>query len=175
MEPTFSILNNRFNILSLILLSLALTACQPEKKNLPPTNSQTYFPISIGGQELRLQLALTPAEQQKGLMFRQELAEDHGMLFLFERPDKRGFWMQNTRIPLDIGYFDASGHLLEVYQLFPYDETSVPSKSHEILIAVETNRGWYAAHGVKPGARIDLDDLRTALERRNHTNAALRP
>ena len=175
MEPLFSTLNTRFNILSLLLLSLTLAACQPVEETLPPADSQTYFPISVGGQELQLQLALNPAEQQRGLMFRDELAEDHGMLFLFERPDKRGFWMQNTRIPLDIGYFDASGQLLEVYKLFPHDETPVSSKSRDVLIAIETNRGWYAAHGVKPGARIDIDDLRTALARRNHPDSALRP
>lgn len=174
-EPPFSTLDKRFNILSFFLFALALTACQPVKESLPPADGQTYFPISIGGQELQMQLALNSAEQQKGLMFRDQLAEDHGMLFLFEQPNQRGFWMRNTRIPLDIGYFDASGQLLEVYKLFPYDENPVPSKSHEILIAVETNRGWYAAHGIKPGARIDLDALRAALERRNHANAALRP
>jgi|GEM_PF-79468 len=162
--------------LSLAFLAvLAFTACQPPKEALPPADGQTYFPVSVGGHELQLQLALTPAEQQKGLMSRDHLAEDHGMLFLFERPDRRGFWMHNTRIPLDIGYFDAGGQLVEVHKLFPYDETPVPSRSQEILIAVETNRGWYAAHGVKPGARIDLDDLRAALARRNHRNAALRP
>ncbi len=156
-------------------MALAVTACQPTKESLPPATSHTYFPISIDGQVLQLQLALNSAEQQKGLMHRDSLAEDHGMLFLFDQPKKQGFWMRNTRIPLDIGYFDASGQLLEVYKLFPYDETSVPSRSREVLIAVETNRGWYAKHDVKPGARIDIEALQTALKRRNHTNSALKP
>lgn len=163
-----------FNIL-LILLALACVACQPTETPLEPANSQTYFPISIGGSELQLQLALNSAEQQKGLMHRDSLAKDHGMLFLFAQPDKRGFWMRNTRIPLDIGYFDASGKLLEVHKLFPYDETSVNSSSEEVLIAVETNRGWYAAHDVQPGDRIDMAALLTALERRKHRNPALKP
>jgi uncharacterized membrane protein (UPF0127 family) len=174
-DPPFSSLNAKFNILSLLLIMLAATACQPGKESLPPADSQTYFPISIDGHTLQLQLALTPTEQQKGLMFRDSMAEDHGMLFLFDRPDARGFWMRNTRIPLDIGYFDASGQLLEVYKLFPYDETPVQSMSREVLIAIETNRGWYAANGVEPGARIDLPALQAALKRRNHTNASLQP
>lgn len=175
MEPPFSTLNSKFNILCLLLAALALTACRPPQEGLPPANSQTYFPISIGGHELQLQLALTSAEQQKGLMSRDQLAEGHGMLFLFEQPDQRSFWMRNTRIPLDIGYFDAGGQLQEIYPLFPYDETPVPSRSREILIAVETNRGWYAEHVVTPGARIDLDTLQKALTRRNHSDAALDP
>ena len=97
------------------------------------------------------------------------------MLFLFDKPDKRSFWMHNTRIPLDIGYFDQSGHLLEVHKLFPYDETPVPSAHNNVLIAIETNRGWYATNNVKPGARIDIKALNTALKRRKHTNAALKP
>lgn len=175
MEPLFSTLNEKFNILSLLFLALVLTACQPTKEALPLADSQTYFPISIGGQALQLQLALTPAEQQKGLMHRDSLAEDHGMLFLFGQPEQRSFWMRNTRIPLDIGYFDASGQLLEIYPLFPFDETSIASISRRVLIAVETNRGWYAAHGVKPGAKIDLAALQFALDQRQHTNKALKP
>jgi uncharacterized membrane protein (UPF0127 family) len=156
-------------------LALILAACQPQKETLPPADAQTYFPISLGGHPLQLQLALRPSEQQRGLMHRDELAEDHGMLFLFEQPDRRSFWMRNTRIPLDIGYFDASGRLLEIHPLFPYDENPVPSRSDQVLIAIETNRGWYAAHGVQPGAHIDMDALQTALKRRNHRNPTLHP
>lgn len=163
-----------FNIL-VTLLALCCVACQPSKAPIASANSQTYFPISIGGHGLELQLALSQAEQRKGLMHRDTLAEDHGMLFLFDQPDQRGFWMRNTRIPLDIGYFSTSGELLEVYKLFPYDETSVASRSRDVLIAVETNRGWYASHGVKPGDRIDMQALLAALERRKHRNSALKP
>lgn len=174
MNPSNLTLKPQFNIL-VTLLALACVACQPSQEPATSANSQTFFPISIGEDELQLQLALNSAEQQKGLMNRDSLAADHGMLFLFDQPDQRGFWMHNTRIPLDIGYFDASGQLLEIHQLFPYDETTVPSSSRKILIAVETNRGWYAAHGVKPGAHIDMQTLQTALARRKHTNSALKP
>jgi hypothetical protein len=170
-----STLKPGFNILVTLAAALTLVACQPDEPPLTPANSQTYLPISIGGEELQLQLALNSAEQQKGLMHRDSLAADHGMLFLFDQPDKRGFWMRNTRIPLDIGYFDASGQLLEIHKLFPFDETPVASNSREVLIAVETNRGWYAAHGVKPGAQIDMEALQTALKKRKHTNTALKP
>ena len=146
------------------MLWLFCVACQPVDAPLQPVGSQTYFPISIGGCELQLQLALKPAEQQKGLMYRESLDNDHGMLFLFDRPDKRVFWMRNTSIPLDIGYFDSSGQLLEVHKLFPYDETVVNSRSREVLIAVETNRGWYAANGIQVGDRIDMSSLAFALE-----------
>lgn len=154
---------------------LSCVACQPVDAPVKPVGSQTYFPISVGGSELQLQLALKSAEQKKGLMYRESLDNDHGMLFLFDRPDKRGFWMRNTRIPLDIGYFDSSGQLLEIHKLFPYDETAVNSRSREVLIAVETNRGWYAANGIQVGDRIDMSSLAFALESLKHNNASIKP
>ena len=154
---------------------LSAVACQPVDAPVEAVGSQTYFPISIGGIELKLQLALKPAEQQKGLMYRESLDNDHGMLFLFDRPDKRGFWMRNTRIPLDIGYFDSSGQLLEIHKLYPYDETAVNSRSREVLIAVETNRGWYAANSIQVGDRIDMSSLAFALEGLKYNNTSIKP
>ena len=154
---------------------LSTVACQPVEAPVEAVGSQTYFPISIGGSELQLQLALKPAEQQKGLMYRESLDSDHGMLFLFDRPGKRGFWMRNTRIPLDIGYFDSCGQLLEIHKLFPYDETAVNSRSREVLIAVETNRGWYAANSIQVGDRIDMSSLAFALEGLKYNNTSIKP
>lgn len=149
-------------------------ACtEPPADQLEPATTDTYFPIKVDGKELKLQLALIPAQHQRGLMYREELAPDHGMLFIFEKPDKRGFWMKNTRIPLDIGFFDSTGQLLDIHKLYPLDERSVPSATNTVLIAIETNRGWYSKNEVSPGAQIDLEDLREALKRRGHTNAYL--
>ena len=171
----FSALNLNCNIPLCLLAAILLLGCQPASEALPPASSQSYFPISIGERELQLQLALTPEEQQKGLMFRDHLAEGHGMLFLFEKPAQRSFWMRQTRIPLDIGYFDSEGILIERYKLFPFDETPVRSKSSAILIAVETNQGWYERHDIKAGARIDLVALQTALERRGFRHLVINP
>lgn len=164
-----------FALFALFWLTLA-AACAPQPSIEAPTSApaNTYFPIALGDQMLHLQLALNPAEQAKGLMHRDTLGEQQGMLFLFETPDQRGFWMRNTRIPLDIGYFDASGRLREVYPLYPFDETTVASVSPEILIAVETNQGWFRKHGVTPGARLDMTALWQAVEARG-VNHPLKP
>jgi uncharacterized membrane protein (UPF0127 family) len=167
LKPHFKIF---FSVVGLVCI-----ACQLTRAPVGAVNSQTYFPISIGGIEIQLQLALKPAEQQKGLMYRDSLDKDHGMLFLFERPGMRGFWMRNTCIPLDIGYFDSSGRLLEIHKLIPFDETAVKSRSREVLIAVETNRGWYAANNIQVGDRIEMSSLVIAVESLKQRNSSIKP
>lgn len=161
-------------LLAIGIAGIATCSCTP-KSDAPtsdspspkePASHKTFFPIKLGDKTLQLQLALTDVERTMGLMFRQELGQDDGMLFLFEKPAPRGFWMRNTQIPLDLGYFDASGKLLEIHKLYPFDETPVPSKSQQVLIVVETNRGWFAANGIGPGARVDIDALVQAVEDR---------
>ncbi|MGB0409176.1 MAG: DUF192 domain-containing protein [Opitutales bacterium] len=146
---------------------LFLSGCQEQSApSRESATADTYFPIRLGDSTLQLQLALTPFERGKGLMFRDAMGEHQGMLFLFEQAERRGFWMKNTSIPLDLGYFDASGRLQEVHPLYPFDETPVASKSDQIVIAVETNQGWYAANQITAGARLDLDALKAAVSRR---------
>ena len=147
-------------------LLLLLSACMPEQPTAAPEPSETYYPISINDTPLQLRLALIQSEQNTGLMHRDSMPKDHGMLFLFNQPEPRSFWMRNTRIPLDIGYFDARGQLLEIHALYPYDENAVPSRSQQVLIAVETNRGWFARNNMTPGARIDIEALTRAIKRR---------
>jgi len=171
----------KFNIIRATLIAVLylvfVTACEKGRDSgassgAEPATAETYFPISLDGRKLHLQLAITQAEQQKGLMFRESLAGNHGMLFLFEQPEQRGFWMKNTSLHLDIGYFDRSGKLLEIHRLFPFDETPVASYSRNVQIAVETNRGWYAANDIKPGAQLDMTALAAALAARGFSASA---
>jgi len=154
-------------------LLIALVACAPEKVAVGShKDAEHYFAIPLGNLEIQLQLALTPEERNKGLMFRDRLPLNHGMCFVFERGEGRGFWMRNTRIPLDIGYFDSSGKLLETYAMYPYDETSITSKSQDVLIAVEMNQGWYAKNKITPGAQLDLSALSQAIIARGKVPSA---
>ena len=146
-----------------------LTACggsEAKKTNAMAKTVEDYFPIKIGDQTVRLQIAALPAEQQHGLMFRKAMDADAGMIFVFTSPQQMGFWMRNTTLPLDIGYLDASGELKEIYPMYPLDERSVASRSHSIQFCLEMNQGWYKANGVKPGAKLDLKALAEALKAR---------
>jgi len=136
-------------------------------ETVAPKTVADWFALSVGGQPIRVQLAVTPSEMQRGLMERRDLGEDEGMLFVYLRPEQMSFWMRNTPLPLDIGFFDAEGVLREVYQLHPFDERPVHSRSLRLQFALEVNRGWFKAHGIGPGAQLDLAALATALRERD--------
>jgi hypothetical protein len=152
---------------SLVLLGVIvlLTACGKEAPPAEPKSIEERFAIKLGVRTVSLQVALHPEETQKGLMFRRSLAPDEGMLFVFDRPQQLSFWMRNTPLPLDIGYFDAEGVLREIYPLYPHDERLVVSRGR-LQIAVEMNQGWYRAAGVKPGDRLDLEAVSAAIRAR---------
>ena len=86
-----------------LLLCWAVTGCASDQNH-----------VELKGQRFIVELALTRDEQMRGLMFRESLADDHGMLFIFPGEAPRSFWMKNTRIPLDIFYFDEELKLVSV-------------------------------------------------------------
>ena len=141
------------------LCILAITsACNQDTR--PKSNSRDGLPIlSFGHAEVSVELAIDPATQAKGLMYRDSLPENQGMLFVFDRPKQMSFWMRNTHIPLDIGYFTTDGILREIYPLYPHDETSRRSIRSDLLFALEVNQGWYEKYGVKPGDKFDPSDF----------------
>jgi uncharacterized membrane protein (UPF0127 family) len=124
------------------------------------------FPLRLEGVDFTAELALTPEEMATGLMHRGELSSDHGMLFIYPEPRRLSFWMKNTHIPLDLGFFSADGRLQEVKSLTPYDLKAVPSQRADIVYALEMNRGWFARQGLEPGARLDLDRVHRAVEKK---------
>ena len=124
------------------------------------------FPIKVGGLVVQMQLAAQPDEMEKGLMFRQSMGTDEGMLFIFGSPQPMNFWMRNTDLALDIGYFDAAGELKEIYPMYPHDDISVPSHTKKLQFALEMNQGWFKQAGVRPGAQLDLAAVAEGLKAR---------
>jgi uncharacterized protein len=103
-----------------------------------------------GSPRLQLELATTPEQQQRGLMFRQSLPDDQGMLFVFQRPSTAPFWMHNTLIPLSIAYIDGDGTIVDIQDMQPQsDDLHPPARPYSY--ALEVNQGWYANNGVAVG------------------------
>lgn len=161
----------RFADIFFFFISLTLAGCsnagpagpEGERESLPHSHR---FDLRVGDRVIQVQLAVTRAETTRGLMNRHEMAPDEGMLFVYPRPIQASFWMKNTPLPLDIGFFTPDGTLVEVYRMHPHDQTSVRSRSNRIQFALEMNQGWFSRNRVRPGAVLDLNVLREALTAR---------
>lgn len=105
---------------------------------------------------LSVEVPKTQEERQKGLMNRKSLEEDSGMLFDFGKDTDTSFWMKDTPIPLSIAFVSSSGKVLAVKDMQPFDLSSVSSPA-KYRYAVEANRGWFSAHGIKPGTIASID------------------
>jgi len=153
----------RTSVLLLVTL-LGLAACRDEPASAALARPSTdYFPLGVGARTVRMQLAVLEPEMAVGLMYRTTLGTDDGMLFAYTSPRQMQFWMRNTLIPLDIGFFDAQGVLLEKHPMQPHDERGVISRHQELQYALEMNQGWFDRNGVKPGDKLDLRKLKVAL------------
>jgi uncharacterized membrane protein (UPF0127 family) len=156
----------------LLLASLVFVAGCDSKQHFssePPVATKSIddrFAIKVGDRTVQMQLAAQSGEMEKGLMYRQSMGTDEGMLFLYRSPQQMNFWMHNTDLPLDIGYFDASGDLKEIYPMYAHDERTVSSHSQSLQFALEMNQGWYKQTGVKPGAHLDLKAVAEGLKSR---------
>jgi len=120
------------------------------------------FRMVVGNSPLSVELAVTPEERARGLMYRESLADDRGMLFVFEYSGRWGFWMKNTLIPLSIAFLDHEGNVVNIEDMQPHD-TTVTMPKGEILYALEVNLGWFARHGIRPGSRIALPEQVTKI------------
>jgi uncharacterized membrane protein (UPF0127 family) len=168
MTPVFRRLTSALLFLaSAAIAAIVFAGCGEEQKPKEIRTFADYFPMSIGGKPVRLQLAVQEHEQQRGLMERQSLGADDGMIFLYTKPQQMSFWMRNTLIPLDVAFFDSKGVLREVRTMYPRDERTVSSAGHDLQFAVEMNQGWFRSHGVGVGAKLDLAGLKAAVQARD--------
>lgn len=107
-------------------------------------------PIYINDREVRAEVAKTDGDRAKGLMERASLGKDEGMLFIFDAEGIHGFWMKNTLIPLSIAFADREGRIVWITDMKP-QTLNVHNPPRPILYALEMNKGWFAANGIKAG------------------------
>lgn len=110
-------------------------------------------PLVVGNHRITAEVAATAPHRQHGLMFRESMPEDHGMLFIFPEEKPLSFWMKNTPLPLSIAFADAGGKIVHIADLVPHETRPVPSRL-PALYALEMNRGWFARRGVFVGDTI---------------------
>jgi uncharacterized membrane protein (UPF0127 family) len=118
---------------------------------------------------LTVQLAVTPAQRSMGLMERQRLADNAGMLFVYDstQPPDAGFWMYRTRIPLDIAFIDSTGVIRAIRSMTPCPTTiaeGCPTYAGDVPYrhALEVNAGFFAQHRLGVGDSVLIPDLAAA-------------
>ena len=114
-----------------------------------------------GAVEVSLEVAATPAERERGLMYRTSLAEGRGMLFVFDADGNQSFWMKNTLIPLDLLFIARDGTVVGIHA------NATPLSTADIAVGkasryvLEVPGGWAARHGISAGARVEFRGVNT--------------
>jgi hypothetical protein len=143
-------------LLAAMIAFMPLAACSAETKAVLHT-AKGDFPFNI-------EIADTDAEREKGLMFRQELAPDAGMLFDFFKEQETSFWMQNTLIPLDMVFIGADGLVKSIHvNARPMDPTPIPS-GVPVRFVLEIAGGRSQQIGLAVGDRLENDRVGTKPE-----------
>ncbi|MCG7492223.1 DUF192 domain-containing protein [Thalassobius sp. Cn5-15] len=116
----------------------------------------------FGQVRYQIELADEPHERERGLMFREEMAQSAGMLFVYEREQRAVFWMRNTYLPLDLIFADGQGVVQHVHEnAVPLDETLIPG-GDAIQFVLEVNAGQAARLGLKAGAEMRHPSIKNA-------------
>jgi uncharacterized protein len=151
-----------------MVLGLLTASCE-KKTGLAPTppaatldqihldQAQPRLPtvkLWLGSQELVAEVARTQTQVATGMMFRKDMGENEGMLFVFNQPHRAAFYMRNTLIPLSCAYIDSEGVILEIHDLTPMDETPRTAGSDNIRYVLETRQGWFQKNGLTLGTTI---------------------
>jgi uncharacterized membrane protein (UPF0127 family) len=148
-------MNFNLRFLLLLLLFFIITSCSSQKLTV------RELPIERDGQiiaAVKAEIARTPEEKGKGLMYRRKLPDGNGMLFVFEMDQVVSFWMKNTYIPLSIAYITNEGRIIEIKDMYPRNEESVTS-SRSVRYALEVPQGWFSRVGVREGDRVVINEV----------------
>lgn len=137
----------------------AIVALPTKARNLDKIYQKAQ--LQVGRVKFTAYIADDEAKRSQGLMFIEKLPDDVGMLFVFDQQQPLGFWMKNTLIPLNIGFFDERAELIDTQEMqvapsvMDLNPPTYQSRG-AALFALEMNAGWFKKHGVNKGARLRL-------------------
>lgn len=112
------------------------------------------IPLTAGIHVIKAEVAANDTERQQGLMFREKMGPNEGMVFLFERPADVCMWMKNTLIPLSVAFLDEKGKIINIEDMQPQTTESHCTKK-PARYALEMNLGWFKQKNIKPGTSIE--------------------
>ncbi len=121
-------------------------------QDAPQTNLDRVQ-LAAGMHRLDVQVAATPDQRQTGLMFRKEMPQHEGMIFVFEQPAQQCFWMKNTLLPLSAAFVADDGTIVNIEDMAPQTLDSHCS-AKPVRYVLEMNKGWFVKKGIKPGSKL---------------------
>lgn len=134
--------------LAAALLAVAAAAQEGPQLNLPRVK------LTTGMHVIDAQVASSPEQRMTGLMFRQEMPQHEGMLFVFEYPAQQCFWMKNTLLPLSVAFVADDGTIVNIDEMQPQTLDSHCS-ARPVRYVLEMNKGWFSKKGIKAGTRLE--------------------
>jgi len=135
------------------LAALALSAAFGSAAAQAPQMDLPRVALSAGMHRIDAQVARTPDQRSVGLMFRREMPQHEGMLFVFEYPSQQCFWMQNTYLPLTAAFIADDGTIVNLADMKPRTTDSHCS-TKPVRYVLEMNQGWFAKKGITAGAKL---------------------
>jgi uncharacterized membrane protein (UPF0127 family) len=138
--------------LGLTLLFSLAGARQPLVQGVPQTGLPV-IELHIGTHTLKAELADNEPARQQGLMYRESLPKDHGMLFVWQEPARYAMWMHNTPLPLSVAFIDADGRIVNIAHMEPHT-TKIHEASADVIYALEMKQGWFQRRGIGAGDRV---------------------
>ncbi|MEX2473231.1 MAG: DUF192 domain-containing protein [Gemmatimonadota bacterium] len=128
----------------------------PERSmGVAPSPAAGHAWVIFGADTVVAEVAATADQRADGLMYREEVPDGTGMLFVFQDNEVRAFWMANTYVPLDIAYMDPSYRIVDIVQMEPLVTDTYPS-SAPAMFALEVRQGWFAEEGIGVGDQAEV-------------------
>lgn len=132
---------------------LGATLLSPMARAQTPQLHLPRVQLKAGMHLINAQMAATPEQRSIGLMWRQDMPQHEGMLFVFERPEVQCFWMKNTLLPLTAAFVADDGTLVNLADMQP-QTTESHCSTRPVRFVLEMNQGWFARRGLQAGYRL---------------------
>jgi uncharacterized protein len=155
MSHAYRLLAGLLAFFAILILSLHAPLAQPAAEPmLLPVDEAPLVADTEGGERLfTVEIAETPEQQARGLMFRQQMDRDHGMLFVFPETRRTSFWMRNTPMPLDLVFIGEDGRVVSIEQGEPFSERPI-GPAEPVRFVLEIGAGIAHETGIQPGTRL---------------------
>ncbi|MBL0418939.1 DUF192 domain-containing protein [Ramlibacter sp. AW1] len=142
-----------FRLLPALALAFTLGCAQPVATAQQPQTDLPRVKLSAGMHQIDAQVARTSDQRATGLMWRQEMPQHEGMLFVFEQPSVQCFWMMNTLLPLSAAFLEDDGTIVNLADMQPRSTQSHCS-ARPVRYVLEMHQGWFAKRGLKAGDKL---------------------